>query len=45
MKVSEYLSGDEFCDVSRISISPQEKQVLAEERIPGPGEYEVVWRR
>jgi len=43
--LDEYLSGDEFCDVCRISISPQEKQVLAEERIPGPGEYEVVWQR
>lgn len=45
MKVSEYLPGDEFCDVSRISLSPQEEQVLTEEKIPGPGDYEVTWRR
>ncbi|OAX31943.1 hypothetical protein K503DRAFT_702885 [Rhizopogon vinicolor AM-OR11-026] len=43
--LDEYLPGDEFCDVSRISLSPQEEQVLAEEKIPGPGDYEVVWRR
>lgn len=45
MKVSEYLPGDEFCDVSRISFSPQEEQVLAGDKIPGPGDYEVIWRR
>lgn len=41
----EYLPGDEFCNVSRISLSPREEQVLGEEKIPGPGDYEVVWRR
>ncbi|KAG1737900.1 Gryzun, putative trafficking through golgi-domain-containing protein [Suillus paluster] len=41
----EYLPGDEFCNVSRISLSPREEQVSGEEKIPGPGEYEVVWRR
>ncbi|KAG1830148.1 Gryzun, putative trafficking through golgi-domain-containing protein [Suillus variegatus] len=41
----EYLPGDEFCNVSRISLSPREEQVLGEEKITGPGNYEVVWRR
>lgn len=41
----EYLTGDEFCNVSRISLSPREEQVLGEEKITGPGNYEVVWRR
>lgn len=45
MKVSEYLPGDEFCDMSRILLSPQEEQVSTEEKIPGPGDYEVTWRR
>lgn len=41
----EYLPGDEFCNVSRISLSAREEQVLGEEKITGPGDYEVVWRR
>lgn len=41
----EYFPGDEFCNVSRISLSPREEQVWGEEKIPGPGNYEVVWRR
>ena len=43
--MSEYLLGDEFCAVRKISLSLREEQVLAEEQIPGPGEDEVVWRR
>lgn len=41
----EYIPGDEFCNVSRISLGPREEQVWGEEKIPGPGDYEVVWRR
>ncbi|KAG0708617.1 Gryzun, putative trafficking through golgi-domain-containing protein [Suillus ampliporus] len=41
----EYLPGDEFCNVSRISLSPREEQVPGDEKITGPGDYEVVWRR
>lgn len=45
MNVSEYFPGDVFCSVSRISLSPREEQVLGNENITGPGDYEVVWRR
>jgi hypothetical protein len=45
MNVSEYLPGDQFCNVSRISLSPREGQVWGEDKITGPGDYEVVWRR
>ncbi|KAG2153198.1 Gryzun, putative trafficking through golgi-domain-containing protein [Suillus clintonianus] len=41
----EYLPGDELYNVSRVSLNPREEQVLGEEKITGPGEYEVVWRR
>lgn len=41
----EYLPGDVICNVSRISLSPQEEQVLGNENITGPGDYEVAWRR
>lgn len=41
----EYLPGDVFCNVSRISLGPREEQVLGKENIIGPGDYEVVWRR
>jgi hypothetical protein len=40
----EYLPGDQFCNVSRISLSPREGQVWGEDKITGPGDYEVVWR-
>lgn len=41
----EYLRGDVICNVSRISLSPREEQVLGNENITGPGDYEVAWRR
>lgn len=41
----EYLPGDVICNVSRISLSPREEQVLGNENITGPGDYEVAWRR
>ncbi|KAI0669719.1 Gryzun, putative trafficking through golgi-domain-containing protein [Trametes maxima] len=39
----EWLAGDEFCDRCRISVIPDEEH--PEAPIPGPGEYEVTWRR
>jgi hypothetical protein len=42
---SEYLPGDEFSDICRISLAPDEEYDYASESIPGPGEYEITWRR
>ncbi|KAJ7772064.1 Gryzun, putative trafficking through golgi-domain-containing protein [Mycena maculata] len=42
---SEYLAGDEFCDVCRISMDVGEDLDLTEQAIVGPGRYEVNWRR
>ncbi|KAI0669705.1 Gryzun, putative trafficking through golgi-domain-containing protein [Trametes maxima] len=39
----EWLAGDEFCDRCRIGVIPDEE--YPEAPIPGPGEYEVTWRR
>ncbi|KAI0827923.1 Gryzun, putative trafficking through golgi-domain-containing protein [Trametes gibbosa] len=39
----EWLAGDELCDRCRISIVPEDEDM--EDTIPGPGEYEVTWRR
>ncbi|KAI1785207.1 Gryzun, putative trafficking through golgi-domain-containing protein [Ganoderma leucocontextum] len=39
----EWLSGDELCDRCRISVVPDEED--PDQPIPGPGEYEVRWRR
>lgn len=40
---AEWLAGDELCDRCRIYVVPDEDR--PEEYIPGPGEYEVTWRR
>ncbi|KAJ7030012.1 Gryzun, putative trafficking through golgi-domain-containing protein [Mycena alexandri] len=42
---SDYLTGDEFSDVCRVSMDIGEDLDLAEAAITGPGSYEVVWRR
>ncbi|KAJ6631526.1 Gryzun, putative trafficking through golgi-domain-containing protein [Mycena sp. CBHHK59/15] len=42
---SEYLTGDEFCDICRISLATGDDLDLEEEAITGPGRYEVKWRR
>ncbi|KAJ6491785.1 Gryzun, putative trafficking through golgi-domain-containing protein [Mycena vitilis] len=42
---SDYLAGDEFCDVCRISMDLGEDLDLEEAAIIGPGRYEVSWRR
>ncbi|KAH9855996.1 Gryzun, putative trafficking through golgi-domain-containing protein [Lenzites betulinus] len=39
----EWLAGDELCDRCRVSVIPDEEH--PEETIPGPGDYEVTWRR
>lgn len=41
----EYLAGDEFSDVCRISLAPDNGQDSDQSPIPGPGEYEIAWRR
>ncbi|KAJ7503038.1 Foie gras liver health family 1-domain-containing protein [Mycena galericulata] len=41
----EYLAGDEFCDVCRISMDLGEDLDLEEQAIVGPGRYEINWRR
>lgn len=41
----EYLPGDEFSDICRVTLAPEEDQDYAAQSIPGPGEYEVIWRR
>jgi hypothetical protein len=41
----EYLPGDEFGDVCRISLAPESGQDFDQVPIPGPGGYEVTWRR
>ncbi|KAI0645251.1 Gryzun, putative trafficking through golgi-domain-containing protein [Trametes meyenii] len=40
---TEWLAGDEFSDQCRINVIPDEEH--PEKPIPGPGEYEVTWRR
>ncbi|KAJ7716532.1 Gryzun, putative trafficking through golgi-domain-containing protein [Mycena metata] len=42
---SDYLTGDEFSDVCRVSMDIGEDLDLAEAAITGPGSYEVNWRR
>ncbi|KAJ7169134.1 Gryzun, putative trafficking through golgi-domain-containing protein [Mycena crocata] len=42
---SDYLTGDEFCSVCRISMDLGEDLDLEESAIVGPGRYEVNWRR
>ncbi|KAJ7287102.1 Gryzun, putative trafficking through golgi-domain-containing protein [Mycena rebaudengoi] len=42
---SEYLAGDEFCDVCHISLAAGEDIDREEGIITGPGRYEVTWRR
>ncbi|KAF8146870.1 Gryzun, putative trafficking through golgi-domain-containing protein [Mycena galopus ATCC 62051] len=42
---SDYLTGDEFCDVCRISMDLGEDLDLEAAAIIGPGKYEVGWRR
>ncbi|KAJ6497565.1 Gryzun, putative trafficking through golgi-domain-containing protein [Mycena sanguinolenta] len=42
---SDYLAGDEFCDVCRISMDLGENLDLQEAAITGPGKYEIGWRR
>ncbi|TCD61939.1 hypothetical protein EIP91_007679 [Steccherinum ochraceum] len=42
--LSEWLSGDEFCDQCRIALSRDEES-SPEDLIPGPGHYEISWRR
>ncbi|KAF9243228.1 Foie gras liver health family 1-domain-containing protein [Melanogaster broomeanus] len=41
----EYLTGDQFCDICRISLAPTEDEVAIGEVIPGPGEFVLTWRR
>jgi len=41
----EYLPGDEFGDSCRIALVPDEEQMSSSEYIPGPGYYEIIWRR
>ncbi|KAJ7270064.1 Gryzun, putative trafficking through golgi-domain-containing protein [Mycena haematopus] len=41
----DYLAGDEFCDVCRISMDLGEDVDLREAAIIGPGRYEISWRR
>ncbi|KAJ7647712.1 Gryzun, putative trafficking through golgi-domain-containing protein [Roridomyces roridus] len=43
--LSEYIAGDEFCDVCRISMHLGDELDLEQEAIVGPGKYEVTWRR
>ncbi|KAJ7099520.1 Gryzun, putative trafficking through golgi-domain-containing protein [Mycena belliarum] len=42
---SDYVAGDEFCDVCRIGMDIGDDFVLETEAIVGPGRYEVTWRR
>ncbi|KAH8087832.1 Gryzun, putative trafficking through golgi-domain-containing protein [Cristinia sonorae] len=42
--LSEWLTGDEFCDQCLISLSRDEDDT-DDSPIPGPGHYEVSWRR
>lgn len=42
---TEYLPGDEFSDICRITLAPEEEHDYASRSIPGPGEYEITWRR
>ncbi|KAF7321602.1 hypothetical protein MKEN_00681300 [Mycena kentingensis (nom. inval.)] len=42
---SEYIPGDEFCDVCRISLNVDDELDLDEQAIVGPGRYDVTWRR
>lgn len=39
----EYVPGDAFCKVSRISLRPREEQVLGKEDITVLDDYEVTW--
>ncbi|TRM69045.1 Gryzun, putative trafficking through golgi-domain-containing protein [Schizophyllum amplum] len=41
----EYLAGDEICDICRVSLAPSDKYHVEGLSIPGPGHYEVKWRR
>ena len=41
----EYLPGDEFCDMCRITLAPESGQDFDKVPIPGPGKYEMDWRR
>lgn len=44
--VSEYLPGDRLSEACRISLSPSlTKDIRANPRIAGPGEYCVTWKR
>ncbi|EIN06785.1 hypothetical protein PUNSTDRAFT_115294 [Punctularia strigosozonata HHB-11173 SS5] len=43
--LSEWQTGDEFCDICRISISPDDEAGLDDTAIQGPGRYEIKWRR
>ncbi|KAF5317621.1 hypothetical protein D9758_018225 [Tetrapyrgos nigripes] len=42
---SEYLPGDEFADVCRVSIASGGNRDAGSLPIPGPGEYLITWRR
>ncbi|KIJ65975.1 hypothetical protein HYDPIDRAFT_110092 [Hydnomerulius pinastri MD-312] len=41
----EYLTGDQFCDICRVSLAPTEEEIADGASIPGPGEYVLTWRR
>ena len=41
---TEWLDGDEFCDQCRISLARVDEP-LEGDQIPGPGAYEITWRR
>ncbi|KAH7883282.1 Gryzun, putative trafficking through golgi-domain-containing protein [Phlebopus sp. FC_14] len=45
MLQGEYLTGDQFCDVCRVSLALTEGEIMVGNLVPGPGEYVVEWRR
>lgn len=42
--ILEWLDGDEFCDQCQIALAHPDEP-LEGDQIPGPGIYEVCWRR
>ncbi|OCH86086.1 hypothetical protein OBBRIDRAFT_890731 [Obba rivulosa] len=42
--LAEWLPGDEFCGSCRVSLAPGD-ELEEDEGIPGPGAYEITWRR
>lgn len=42
---TEYLTGDQFCNICCVSFASREYDFVEGDAVPGPGEYIVTWRR